>query len=101
MRTITINNKNFDFKFGFKALKSLMQGENITFSQMGEWGQSLTNVAKIAYYGIDKKITLEEIEIYLDTKEWKDVLNIITLFSEEVAQYFGSESPNESATMSN
>lgn len=101
MRTIKINNKELTFKFGFKALKSLMDEEKITFSEMSEWGQSLANVAKIAYYGIDKKLELKEIENYLDTKEWKDVLEIITLFSEEIGQYFGTQSPNESATMSN
>jgi hypothetical protein len=101
MNTITINNKDYAFKFGFKALKNLMESEKLTFAEMGEWGQSLANVAKIAYYGIDKKITLEEIENDLDKKEWKDVLSIITLFSEEVGKYFGSQSPNESATMSN
>ena len=96
MNKIKLNEIEYEFKYSFKAIAELLKAEKITLNELSTFGQDLTKIPVIAYYGIGKVLSIEEIESILDMGEWKDVLAIIETFSNEVSQYFGgSESPNE------
>ena len=97
MKTIKLNEKEYQFRYSFRALSELLTAEKIKLNELTEYGQTLTNVPTIIYYGIGKELSIEEITNSLDNGVFNDAIQAIELFSSEVAVYFsGNESPNDS-----
>lgn len=94
MTKIKLNGIEHEFRFSFKAIKSLLIAENLKLEDLTEWGQNLANLGKIAHYGTGQKMTIAEIEEALDLGSWEDALQIITAFGEELGQYFATEKKN-------
>jgi hypothetical protein len=96
MKTIKLNEKEYQFRYSFRALSELLTAEKIKLNELTEYGQDFTKVPVIIHYGIGKELSVEEIKTALDNGVWGDVIQAIELFSSEVAVYFsGNESPND------
>lgn len=83
---ITINNKEYEFKYTFSKLNKLMQAKNLTLEGLSELGKDFSSVALIGAIGMNK--TEQELEQLLDESTFEAVKTIMEAFAKEVQAYF-------------
>lgn len=96
MKTIKLNEKEYQFRYSFRAFLELLNAYGLTLQTMHEFAKDFKNTPIIIHYGISKELSIEEVVEALDKGTFDDIISAINLFSSEVSAYFvSSESPNE------
>jgi hypothetical protein len=101
---ITINTKDYEFKFAMKALRNLEKrtGKKTSeivenFSNISESGVDFDLMAIILHEGLIAnlpELTIEECENILDNGGGGDLVSIMNAFSTEVSGYWTKNLPN-------
>ena len=102
---ITINNKEYAWKFKFSAQKRLEEISGLNAVEIAELIKSIKekgipfgfalNVAYCGLKGGNKDLTVEQVEEILDNGTADDIIEIMRKYNEDMSQYLGvAESPN-------
>lgn len=85
---IQINNTNYKFKLGFKALRMFQDETGLDLMELGD-NAKLSTILKLAYYGMvsqGETITIEELENAIDDDP--KLLGVITnLMTDGIAAF--------------
>lgn len=105
MTTITINEKTFEVKFSFKAIKNALNQFKLNdLTELSDFATKVVNVPALLQIGINsvsgQEVEIETIDNWLDAGSFERLKEASEILNNEIVAYFKATEKNDSATMS-